>query len=139
MMTLTAASLAYPPPPFAMLNQPYLRRRTNFVIHCAASIRFEEPISVIMRTNFASTEQLLRLASDMPYLRCFTYMSTAYVNSNLPRHSQVREEIYPLPGTSDPLAVARTLLDLPAAEADRMVTPSPCPLLPLTSHFSLLT
>jgi hypothetical protein len=97
-------------------------RRTNYVIHCAASIRFDEAISVIMQTNYASTEQLLRLASDMPYLRCFTYMSTAYVNSNRPRHSAVREEIYPLPGTSDPLAVAQTLLDLPAPEADKLVT-----------------
>lgn len=77
-----------------------------------------------MRTNYASTSQLLELAATMPFLRCFTYMSTAYVNSNLPRHSRVEEKIYPLPGTDDPLAVAQELLDLPPASAERKVCPS---------------
>lgn len=74
-----------------------------------------------MRTNYACTQQLLELATTMPNLRCFTYMSTAYVNSNLPRHSQIREEIYPLPGTKDPIAVAQELLDLAPKKADKKV------------------
>lgn len=74
-----------------------------------------------MRTNYASTGQLLELAATMPFLRCFTYMSTAYVNSNQPRHSRIEEKIYPLPGTEDPLAVAQELLDLPPALAERKV------------------
>ena len=96
-------------------------RETNYVIHCAASIRFDEPISEIMRTNYASTEQLLELAATMPFLRCFTYMSTAYVNSNQPRHSRIEERIYPLPGTKQPLDVAETLLSLPPVLAERKV------------------
>ena len=99
-------------------------RETNFVIHCAASIRFDEPISEIMRTNYAATRQLLELAATMPFLRCFTYMSTAYVNSNQPRHSRIEEKIYPLPGTDDPLAVAQELLELPPALAERKVSHS---------------
>lgn len=96
---------------------------TNYIIHCAASIRFDEPISTIMRTNYASTRELLGMAARMPNLGCFTYMSTAYVNSNLPKHSQIREELYPLPGTSDPLATAQELLNLPGAAATKKVPP----------------
>lgn len=98
-------------------------RETNYIIHCAASIRFDEPISEIMRTNYASTEQLLELAATMPYLRCFTYMSTAYVNSNQPRHSRVEEKIYPLPGSKNPLAIAEMLLKLPPTLAEKKASP----------------
>ena len=101
-------------------------RETNYIIHCAASIRFDEPISEIMQTNYVSTRQLLEVAASMPFLRCFTYMSTAYVNSNLPRHSKIEEKIYPLPGTSDPLAVAQELLDLQPAHAERKVSYPHC-------------
>ena len=93
------------PPTATCLRQsaPCPCSETNYIIHCAASIRFDEPISTIMHTNYACTRDLLNLAAGMPCLRCFTYMSTAYVNSNQPRHSRICEDIYPLPGAGDPL------------------------------------
>ena len=96
--------------------------KTNFIIHCAASIRFDQPIQDIMRTNYTPTRDLLRLASAMPALKCFTYMSTAYVNSNLPRGSRIQEKIYPLGEESlDALKVAQTLLELPVPAAESKV------------------
>lgn len=97
-------------------------REVNFVIHCAASIRFDQPIKDILLTNYVSTASLLELATQMAELKCFTYMSTAYVNSNQPRHSVIEEKIYPLPGTSNPFQVAQQLLALPTQKADRLVS-----------------
>ena len=95
---------------------------TNYIIHCAASIRFDEPISTIMRTNYACTRDLLNLAAGMPGLRCFSYMSTTYVNSNQPRHSRICEKIYPLPGTEDPLQTAQELLEMPEKQATKQAS-----------------
>ena len=73
-----------------------------------------------MKTNFLSTKYLLDMASQMPHLKSFTHMSTAYVNSNQARHSKIEEVIYPLPGTSDPLAVADELMTLAPHEAEEL-------------------
>ena len=104
------------------LSLAYLCSEVDYVIHCAASIRFDQPISEIMLTNFASTAHLLELAAKMENLKCFTYMSTAYVNSNQARHSVIEEKIYPLPGTSNPLHIAQRLLALPSKQADKLVS-----------------
>ena len=64
----------------------------------------------------------------MPALRCFTYMSTAFVNSNQPKGSVIREELYPLAGEGndgqeevDTVAIAEQLLALPEQCANKKV------------------
>ena len=85
------------------------------MIHCAAAIRFDMHIHDILRQTFAPTDTLLSLASKMPELRCFTFISTAFVNANLPKGSAVQERLYPFHSASreDGPDLARRLLQLP--------------------------
>lgn len=42
------------------------------------------------------TQRLLALATRMTSLKCLLHVSTAYVNVNLPKGSNIEERIYPL-------------------------------------------
>ncbi|KAK9818915.1 hypothetical protein WJX81_005058 [Elliptochloris bilobata] len=68
----------------------------DYIIHCAASIRFDLPVKAVLRANFTPTRALLDFASTLPHLRAFTFMSTAYANAHLPQGSFIEEKIYPL-------------------------------------------
>ena len=74
--------------------------------------------------TYAPTENLLKLAARAPAMRCFCFISTAFVNANMPNGSVVEEKIYPLlqrQGTRwEEAAIGRHLLDmdLEAAEAE---------------------
>ena len=70
--------------------------QTNIVIHSAASIGLEADVQHSLRSNYIGTRRLLGLASQMPNLRCFVHVSTAYVNVNFPKGSSVDEVLYPL-------------------------------------------
>ena len=95
--------------------------RVHYIIHCAASIRFDLPIQEMMKQNYTTTSNLMDLARDhMPRLECFTYVSTAFVNFNQPDGPQVEERLYPLFKDSpwqDDIAVAERLMSLPEAKA----------------------
>uniref|UniRef100_A0A8C2AN03 Fatty acyl-CoA reductase n=1 Tax=Cyprinus carpio TaxID=7962 RepID=A0A8C2AN03_CYPCA len=66
----------------------------NIVFHCAATIRFDEPLKHALQLNVIATQQLLSLAQQMQHLQAFIHISTAYANCNR-RH--IDEVIYPLP------------------------------------------
>uniref|UniRef100_A0A673KY68 Fatty acyl-CoA reductase n=1 Tax=Sinocyclocheilus rhinocerous TaxID=307959 RepID=A0A673KY68_9TELE len=66
----------------------------NIVFHCAATIRFDEPLKHALQLNVIATLQLLSLAQQMQHLQAFIHISTAYANCNR-RH--IDEVIYPLP------------------------------------------
>lgn len=66
----------------------------NIVFHCAATIRFDEPLKHALQLNVIATQQLLALAQQMQHLQAFIHISTAYANCNR-RH--IDEVIYPPP------------------------------------------
>ncbi|XP_043084144.1 fatty acyl-CoA reductase 1-like [Puntigrus tetrazona] len=66
----------------------------NIVFHCAATIRFDEPLKHALQLNVIATQQLLSLAQQMQQLQAFIHISTAYANCNR-RH--IDEVIYPPP------------------------------------------
>jgi hypothetical protein len=66
----------------------------HYIIHCAADIRFTLSLVESLRANYIPTRSLLELAAEAPKLRCFTYVSTAYVNSDLPKGQTVKEMLY---------------------------------------------
>ncbi|XP_029455855.1 LOW QUALITY PROTEIN: fatty acyl-CoA reductase 2 [Rhinatrema bivittatum] len=66
----------------------------NIVFHCAATIRFDEPLKHALQLNVIATQQLLVLARQMQNLEAFIHISTAYANCNR-RH--IDEVIYPPP------------------------------------------
>lgn len=68
----------------------------NFVFHCAATIKFNEPLDLASKINIQGTENLLALASKMKNLKGFVHVSTAY--SHCPRN-EIKEEFYKVPVT----------------------------------------
>ncbi|XP_029681504.1 fatty acyl-CoA reductase 1 isoform X2 [Takifugu rubripes] len=66
----------------------------NIVFHCAATIRFDEPLKHALQLNVIATQQLLSLAKQMHHLEAFIHISTAYANCN---RKHIDEVIYPPP------------------------------------------
>ncbi|XP_019738531.1 fatty acyl-CoA reductase 1 isoform X1 [Hippocampus comes] len=66
----------------------------NIVFHCAATIRFDEPLKHAVQLNVIGTQQLLGLARRMRHLEAFIHISTAYANCN---RKHIDEVIYPPP------------------------------------------
>ncbi|XP_068442967.1 fatty acyl-CoA reductase 1-like isoform X2 [Clinocottus analis] len=71
-----------------------LSARINVVFHCAATIRFDEPLKHALQLNVIATQQLLSLAKQMHHLEAFVHISTAYANCN---RKHIDEVIYPPP------------------------------------------
>ncbi|KAG8142715.1 putative Fatty acyl-CoA reductase protein [Naja naja] len=53
----------------------------NVIFHCAATVRFDEPLKDALLLNVMGTQQLLRLAHQMKNLEALIHVSTAYSNS----------------------------------------------------------
>uniref|UniRef100_A0A3P9M3Y1 Fatty acyl-CoA reductase n=1 Tax=Oryzias latipes TaxID=8090 RepID=A0A3P9M3Y1_ORYLA len=66
----------------------------NIVFHCAATIRFDEPLKHALQLNVIATQELLSLAQRMHHLEAFIHISTAYANCN---RKHIDEVIYPPP------------------------------------------
>lgn len=65
-----------------------------------------------MRQNFTSTFELLELSKRFKNLKAWCYVSTAFVNLNLPQNSRIEEKIYPLSEKSVRQAGAKDAMEL---------------------------
>lgn len=61
---------------------PALPRDVETVIHCAASVAFDLPMPEQRAINVRGTASLMRAAAELPWLRRFVHVSTAYVAGN---------------------------------------------------------
>jgi alcohol-forming fatty acyl-CoA reductase len=71
--------------PFAEIsdeNIRILKEKVNFVFHCAASVRFDEPLKTAIKINTISTRNMLDLAEKFDNLNAFVHVSTAFSNTN---------------------------------------------------------
>jgi len=84
-------------------DEEYLSKNLNIIIHCAASVRFDEPIKVALQMNTISTKNMLQLAEKCDNLKGFVHVSTAYSN---PNQKIIHEKIY------DPFIDYKLFLDL---------------------------
>ncbi|XP_059219207.1 fatty acyl-CoA reductase wat-like [Stomoxys calcitrans] len=57
-----------------------LIKNVNVVVHCAATVRFNEPLSTALQINVQGTIEILNLAKEMANLKSFVHVSTAFVN-----------------------------------------------------------
>jgi len=55
-------------------------RGVSLVYHCAATVRFDEPLRVALRLNVGGTLEALKFAENLPQLRAFVHVSTFYSN-----------------------------------------------------------
>uniref|UniRef100_A0A3Q3SBH0 Fatty acyl-CoA reductase n=1 Tax=Mastacembelus armatus TaxID=205130 RepID=A0A3Q3SBH0_9TELE len=75
-------------------DQSILAENINIVFHCAATVRFNEPLKDAMQLNVLATQKMLALAHQMKHLEIFIHISTAYANCD---QELIEEIIYPPP------------------------------------------
>ncbi|CAL9697038.1 unnamed protein product [Knipowitschia caucasica] len=75
-------------------DQRTLAENIHIVFHCAATIRFNEPLKDAMQLNVLATQKMLALGRKMKQLEIFLHVSTAYANCD---RELIEEVIYPPP------------------------------------------
>lgn len=69
-----------------------LIEQVNIVFHVAATVRFDEKIKTAVDINVRATQDMLRLAQEMPKLKSYIHVSTAYANCP---EKVIEEKLYP--------------------------------------------
>ncbi|XP_072242714.1 fatty acyl-CoA reductase 1 isoform X2 [Leuresthes tenuis] len=75
-------------------DQSILTENIHIVFHCAATIRFNEPLKDAMQLNVLATQKMLALAHRMKHLEIFIHISTAYAHCD---REVIEEVVYPPP------------------------------------------
>ncbi|KAJ8982561.1 hypothetical protein NQ317_005032 [Molorchus minor] len=81
-----------------------IRNETDIIFHCAATIRFDEPLKKAVILNVRGTKLMLDLAKECKKLMVFCHLSTAYCHLF---EKVLYEKIYPPP--ADPHKVIKTV------------------------------
>ncbi|XP_022194518.1 putative fatty acyl-CoA reductase CG8306 isoform X2 [Nilaparvata lugens] len=71
-----------------------MKHKVNFIFHSAATLDFEASLKTTVEINLLGTKRVAELSKEMPNLKAFVHVSSAYVNSNLKSADEV---IYPAP------------------------------------------
>ncbi|GMT06393.1 hypothetical protein PENTCL1PPCAC_28567, partial [Pristionchus entomophagus] len=69
---------------------------TSMVFHCAATVRFNEPLKTAVELNMRGVTRVISLCHRMPKLECMLHCSTCYVNADK-QGIKVEEKLYPAP------------------------------------------
>ncbi|KAG5878053.1 hypothetical protein JTB14_021206 [Gonioctena quinquepunctata] len=76
----------------SLQDRELLRHEINIIFHCAATVRFDEKLRTAALTNVRPVRDLLHLAHQMPELKSFIHVSTAYSNCI---RKVIEEKFYP--------------------------------------------
>ncbi|XP_043260510.1 fatty acyl-CoA reductase wat-like [Colletes gigas] len=90
---------------------------TNIIFHAAATVRFDEIFRVAMNTNVKSTKYMLLFAKELPNLKAFVHVSTAFSHCML---KSIDEIHYKVPIDGDKIL---TLLDVLDDDKLEKITP----------------
>jgi alcohol-forming fatty acyl-CoA reductase len=74
------------------LDEKTLITNVNVVFHCAANVKFNDPIKDAVNINTVGTKRVLQLSEKMKNLKVFLYMSTAFCQAH---QLELKEEYYP--------------------------------------------
>ncbi|KAF8375157.1 hypothetical protein PRIPAC_81586 [Pristionchus pacificus] len=80
------------------LSEENLKRvleETSVVIHCAATVRFDDTLRSAIELNLKGVQRMIKLAKRMPKLDALVHCSTAYVNVYM--EGEIEEKQYPAP------------------------------------------
>jgi len=80
-------------------HRQLIKDKVQIVIHCAASIDFDEPLDQALGNNVVASAELFELAGECKKLEVYTHISTAYVSCN--SRGFVKEALQPLKDGSD--------------------------------------
>ncbi|XP_061381465.1 fatty acyl-CoA reductase wat-like isoform X2 [Danaus plexippus] len=99
-----------------------LTSRVSIIINSAATVKFDEKLSVATGINVSGTKEILRLAKECRHLRAVTHVSTAFSNTQV---KNIEERFYEPPMSVEALEAVSQLDDslvesiLPALLGDR--------------------
>lgn len=79
-----------------------LHETIDIVFHCAANVRFDQPLQQAVQFNTLGTHKMLQLAENMKKLQAFVHVSTTYCQCN---EEVLEERRYP--AKHHPLGVAQ--------------------------------
>ncbi|GJQ78019.1 hypothetical protein Trydic_g2368 [Trypoxylus dichotomus] len=68
-----------------------LKKEVEYVIHSAATVRFDEPYKSAVLINTKGTFSMLQLAKEMQKLKCFVHVSTTFCH---PEEEVLEEKVY---------------------------------------------
>ncbi|GMS93363.1 hypothetical protein PENTCL1PPCAC_15538, partial [Pristionchus entomophagus] len=69
---------------------------TSMVFHCAATVRFDEPLRTAVNLNMGGIARVVALCHRIPKLQCLLHCSTCYVNADK-LGVKLEEQLYPAP------------------------------------------
>ncbi|XP_078050790.1 fatty acyl-CoA reductase wat [Augochlora pura] len=99
-------------------------KNTNVVFHVAATVRFEEKLRLAVNINVRTVKQLLLWAKQLPNIKSFIYMSTAFSNC---LHKTIDEIHYEPPIEADKLIQLVNCLNEAQLEAAAPILRGRCP------------
>ena len=67
-------------------------RNCTHIFHCAASVRFDDPLKDAILMNTRGTREICQLAMDMPHLKALVHVSTSFIQ---PKTYTADEIFYP--------------------------------------------
>lgn len=73
-------------------DRQHLIETIDVIYHCAASIRFDDPLSDAIIMNIRGAREICTLALEMKHLAIFVHISTTYCNTN---RKVIDEKLYP--------------------------------------------
>ncbi|XP_013107128.1 putative fatty acyl-CoA reductase CG5065 [Stomoxys calcitrans] len=112
------------------IDRDNLIRNIDVIFHCAANVRFDQPLRPMIQMNVMGTLKVLELASSMENLKVFVHVSTTFCQCNEP---VVEERAYP--AHCNPYEVIKMLENMTDDEIAQ-VTPRLLNGLPNTYAFS---
>ncbi|KAL0881184.1 hypothetical protein ABMA27_002295 [Loxostege sticticalis] len=75
-------------------DEQTLKDEVSVVYHSAATVKYREPLHVVMNINFEGTRRMLDLCKGMRNLQSFLYVSTAFAQA---MDHDLYEKVYPAP------------------------------------------
>ncbi|KAG7295670.1 hypothetical protein JYU34_021954 [Plutella xylostella] len=73
-------------------DRAMLINKVNIIFHVAASVRFDDPLSLAVKLNLRGTREIVELAKEVKDLKVLAHVSTSYSNTN---RNPVEEVMYP--------------------------------------------
>lgn len=85
-------------------DRKLLQEKVNYIYHCAATVRFDEPLKHAVLLNTRGTKLMLELALECKHIELFCHVSTAYA---FLKEKLLEERAYPPP--ADPHETIKTV------------------------------
>lgn len=108
-VTLVPGDCALPQLGLSPGDRATLVQSVDVILHCAATVRFDQSLKVAARINVAAVMDLVAMAREMTHLKAFVHVSTAYSHCY---RKDVDEAFYEEPLTGrELLTLVHTLSD----------------------------